>query len=139
MSMASRGYSDESRLYNDKKRKFGKMNIFHITTTLLLVATLQILAMFFSPTLALLELILLNEFTEENKMVKTIIQTENMSYTYPDGTSAIKDINIEINEGERVAIVGSNGAGKSTLFAHFNGIIKPSLGLIKINEKPASL
>ena len=70
-------------------------------------------------------------------MVKTIIQTENMSYTYPDGTSALQDINIEINEGERVAIVGSNGAGKSTLFAHFNGIIKPSVGLIKIDEKPA--
>ena len=70
-------------------------------------------------------------------MVKTIIQTENMSYTYPDGTSALQDINIEIKEGERVAIVGSNGAGKSTLFAHFNGIIKPSLGLIKIDEEPA--
>ena len=68
-------------------------------------------------------------------MFKTVIQTLNMSYTYPDGTSAIKDINIEIKEGEKVAIVGSNGAGKSTLFAHFNGIIKPSSGLIKINDK----
>ena len=46
MSMASRGYSDESRLYNDKKMKFGKSEYFFITTTLLLVATLQILAMF---------------------------------------------------------------------------------------------
>ena len=71
-------------------------------------------------------------------MVKTIIQTENMSYTYPDGTSALQNINIDIKEGERVAIVGSNGAGKSTLFAHFNGIIKPSLGLIKIDGKPAN-
>ena len=69
-------------------------------------------------------------------MVKTIIQTENMSYSYPDGTSALHDINIEIKEGEKVAIVGSNGAGKSTLFSHFNGINKPSLGSIKIEGKP---
>lgn len=70
-------------------------------------------------------------------MVKTIIQTENMSFTYPDGTSALHDINIEIKEGERVAVIGSNGAGKSTLFAHFNGINKPTSGLIKIDGKTA--
>jgi cobalt/nickel transport system ATP-binding protein len=70
-------------------------------------------------------------------MTRTIIQTENMSFTYPDGTSALHNINIEIKEGERVAIVGSNGAGKSTLFAHFNGINQPTSGLIKIDGEPA--
>ncbi|MBP1946032.1 ATP-binding cassette domain-containing protein [Methanobacterium petrolearium] len=70
-------------------------------------------------------------------MVRTIIQTENMSFTYPDGTSALHNINIEIKEGERVAIVGSNGAGKSTLFAHFNGINQPTSGLIKIDGQSA--
>ncbi len=66
-------------------------------------------------------------------MTKTIIETENMSYTYPDGTSALRDINIEIKAGERAAIIGSNGAGKSTLFLHFNGILKPTSGLIRID------
>lgn len=70
-------------------------------------------------------------------MTRTIIQTENMCFTYPDGTSALHNINIAIEEGERVAIVGSNGAGKSTLFAHFNGINQPTSGLIKIDGKPA--
>ncbi|MCE5213685.1 MAG: ATP-binding cassette domain-containing protein [Methanobacterium sp.] len=70
-------------------------------------------------------------------MVRTIIKTENMSFTYPDGTSALRDINIEIKEGERVAIIGSNGAGKSTLFAHFNGINQPTSGLIKIDGEAA--
>ncbi|OPX59694.1 MAG: putative ABC transporter ATP-binding protein [Methanobacterium sp. PtaB.Bin024] len=70
-------------------------------------------------------------------MVKTIIETKNMSFTYPDGTSALHNINIEIKEGERVAIVGSNGAGKSTLFAHFNGINEPTSGSIEIDGKPA--
>ena len=65
-------------------------------------------------------------------MVKTIIQTENMDFTYPDGTSALHDINLEIKKGDRAAIVGSNGAGKSTLFLHFNGILKPTSGLIRI-------
>lgn len=71
-------------------------------------------------------------------MTETIIQTENMNFTYPDGTSALCDINIKIEKGEKVAIVGSNGAGKSTLFTHFNGILKPTSGLIKINGKPFS-
>jgi len=69
-------------------------------------------------------------------MTRTIIQTENMGFTYPDGTSALQNINIEIKEGERVAVIGSNGAGKSTLFAHFNGINKPTSGHIKIHGKP---
>ncbi|MGP8022581.1 MAG: ATP-binding cassette domain-containing protein [Methanobacterium sp.] len=69
-------------------------------------------------------------------MSKTIIETENMCYTYPDGTSALQDINIEIKKGERAAIIGSNGAGKSTLFLHFNGILKPTSGLIKIDGEP---
>lgn len=71
-------------------------------------------------------------------MTKPIIQTENMSFTYPDGTSALNNINLEIFEGEKAAIIGSNGAGKSTLFSHFNGILRPTSGLIKIDGKPAS-
>jgi cobalt/nickel transport system ATP-binding protein len=69
-------------------------------------------------------------------MAKSIIKTEKMSYKYPDGTVALKDINIEISAGERIAIVGSNGAGKSTLFSHFNGISEPTTGLIKIDGEP---
>ena len=45
MSMASRGYSDESKLYNDKKRKFGTSEYYFISMTLLLIAIVQILAM----------------------------------------------------------------------------------------------
>ena len=71
-------------------------------------------------------------------MTRPIIQTENMNFTYPDGTAALHDINMEILEGEKAAIIGSNGAGKSTLFSHFNGILRPTSGLIKINGKPAS-
>ncbi|MCK9152183.1 ATP-binding cassette domain-containing protein [Methanobacterium alcaliphilum] len=71
-------------------------------------------------------------------MVNTIIEAHNMSYIYPDGTSALKNINFKIKEGERAAIIGSNGAGKSTLFSHFNGLLKPTKGQIKIDGSPMS-
>ncbi len=71
-------------------------------------------------------------------MSKTIIETENLGYTYPDGTAALRDINIQIKEGERAAIIGSNGAGKSTLFSHFNGLLEPTSGIIKIDGKPVN-
>ncbi|QHN08343.1 ATP-binding cassette domain-containing protein [Methanothermobacter sp. THM-2] len=62
-----------------------------------------------------------------------MIQVQNLSYTYPDGTQALKNINLEILDGERVAVIGPNGAGKSTLFLHFNGILEPSSGEILID------
>ena len=46
MSMASRGYSDKSNLYHDRRKKLGSMEYLFITSTLLVVASLQILAMF---------------------------------------------------------------------------------------------
>ena len=54
-------------------------------------------------------------------MDKIVLKTDNLNYIYHDGVHAIKDINIKIKEGEKVAIMGPNGAGKSTLFLHFNG------------------
>jgi len=46
---------------------------------------------------------------------------------------ALKDINMKIESGEKVAILGPNGAGKSTLFHLFNGILKPTSGTITVN------
>lgn len=69
-------------------------------------------------------------------MKKTVLSTENLSFTYPDGTQALKNVNITINEGEKVAIIGPNGAGKSTLFSHFNGLSEPTSGTVKIDDTP---
>lgn len=71
-------------------------------------------------------------------MTNIQLSTENLSFTYPDGTQALKNINIEIEKGEKVAIIGPNGAGKSTLFSHFNGLTEPTSGYVKIEGKPIS-
>lgn len=71
-------------------------------------------------------------------MTNMQLSTENLSFTYPDGTQALKNINIEIEKGEKVAIIGPNGAGKSTLFSHFNGLTEPTSGCVKIEDKPIS-
>lgn len=63
------------------------------------------------------------------------LSTKNLSYTYPDGTHALKNINMEIYKGQKVAIMGSNGAGKSTLFSHFNGLTKPTSGHVEVDGK----
>lgn len=67
----------------------------------------------------------------------SVIRTENLTYTYSQGTpfekTAVKDVNIEIDEGELVGIIGHTGSGKSTLIQHLNGLIKPTSGKIFID------
>ena len=61
------------------------------------------------------------------------LETKNLSFTYPDGTEALKNVNIQIKKGEKIAIMGPNGAGKSTLFSHFNGLTEPTSGHIEVD------
>lgn len=62
-----------------------------------------------------------------------MLKVKDISYSYDDGTQALKNINLEVHKGEIVAILGKNGAGKSTLFLHFNGIYEPQNGEIYID------
>lgn len=71
-----------------------------------------------------------------------MIEVENVSFTYPSGVEALKEISITIGDGEFVAIMGENGAGKTTLIKHLNGILKPEKGTVYIdgvNTKEASV
>lgn len=59
---------------------------------------------------------------------------KDVSFSYPNGFLAVDHINIEINSGENVAIVGQNGAGKTTTVKMMNGLLKPTEGDVLIGE-----
>jgi energy-coupling factor transport system ATP-binding protein len=75
----------------------------------------------------------------ERKMVikMSVIRTENLTYTYSIGTpfekTAVDKVNLDIEEGELVGIIGHTGSGKSTLIQHLNGLIKPTSGKVFID------
>ena len=64
-----------------------------------------------------------------------MIKFENVSVTYPGGVEALKDLNLEINDGDFIIIVGLSGAGKSTLLRTVNNLVKPSTGSVYLEDK----
>lgn len=62
------------------------------------------------------------------------ISITQLSYSYPDSTQALRQINLAIRATERVALVGANGSGKSTLLLHLNGILLPQTGDVVVGE-----
>ena len=61
------------------------------------------------------------------------LKINNLSYTYPDGHKALKDINFSIDQGESICVLGPNGAGKTTLILHLNGILGNLTGEIEVD------
>ena len=76
-----------------------------------------------------------------------MIKLDHMSHTYEDENGqtvyALKDISLEIQPGEFVAIIGTNGSGKSTLAKHFNVLLVPTEGTCEVlgmrTDDPANL
>ena len=69
----------------------------------------------------------------------TVIQTDNIVYYYEGASKPSMDgVSITIKKGVKTVILGSNGACKSTLFYHFNGVVKPKSGTVKVMGKPVS-
>ncbi len=66
-----------------------------------------------------------------------VLETKDLGYLYSKGTSsqvaAINDINLKIEQGELVGIIGHTGSGKSTLVEHFNAILKPTSGSVYLD------
>ncbi|ODA43093.1 ATP-binding cassette domain-containing protein [Desulfosporosinus sp. BG] len=71
-------------------------------------------------------------------MSELILEAVDLEYSYPDGTKALRNVNLQVHKGEKLAILGSNGAGKSTLFMQFNGIFRPNSGTIKYQGEDIS-
>ncbi len=66
-----------------------------------------------------------------------VLETRDLSYYYSKGTpfmvTAIDNINIQIEKGKLIGVIGHTGSGKSTLIEHFNGILTPSKGTVLLD------
>jgi cobalt/nickel transport system ATP-binding protein len=67
-------------------------------------------------------------------MKKPVLKVENLYYAYGGGETVLNGVNVEIFEGEKIAVVGSNGSGKSTFFLNVNGVLTPDQGEITYRD-----
>jgi cobalt/nickel transport system ATP-binding protein len=59
-----------------------------------------------------------------------VIDARGLTHEYPDGTTAIREVDLTVEAGERVAVVGANGSGKSTLLLALGGLVDPTAGTV---------
>lgn len=65
------------------------------------------------------------------QLSEVVVEVKDLFFSY-NSQFVLKGINLEIRKGEMIAILGENGAGKTTLIKHFNGLLKPSKGFVKV-------
>ncbi|MDI6604768.1 MAG: energy-coupling factor transporter ATPase [Thermoanaerobacteraceae bacterium] len=73
--------------------------------------------------------------SENLKERESIVSLKNLWFTYPDGQEVLKNVSLNIKEGEFLAIMGENGAGKSTLLKVLTGLLKPDRGSVQMFGK----
>jgi energy-coupling factor transport system ATP-binding protein len=62
-----------------------------------------------------------------------MIVIEDIRYSYANNIEALKGVSLTVENGEFIAIMGQNGAGKTTFIKHFNGLLKPSSGTVRVD------
>jgi osmoprotectant transport system ATP-binding protein len=71
--------------------------------------------------------------TARDRVVPTMIRLRGVGKTYPDGTVAVHELDLDVAEGELVVLVGPSGCGKSTTLKMINRLIEPTTGTIEID------
>jgi energy-coupling factor transporter ATP-binding protein EcfA2 len=69
---------------------------------------------------------------ERESKAATALSVDKLTYTYPDGTEALRGIDLAIGQGEFVGILGRNGSGKTTLVRHFLKLMAPTGGTVRV-------
>jgi energy-coupling factor transport system ATP-binding protein len=70
----------------------------------------------------------------EERYGEPVIQVEGLTHRYPNGVVALEGVNLTVRKGEFLAILGQNGSGKTTLVKHFNGLLEPTEGTVRVGE-----
>ena len=65
-----------------------------------------------------------------------VLELKHVSFSYPNGFQAVHGIDLTVEAGEKVAIIGENGAGKTTMAKMMNGLLRPTEGEILVNGVP---
>ena len=71
--------------------------------------------------------------SREEKYEAPIIEIEGLSHRYPNGVVALEGVDMTVRRGEFLAVLGQNGSGKTTLVKHFNGLLKPTEGSVRVD------
>jgi cobalt/nickel transport system ATP-binding protein len=61
-----------------------------------------------------------------------LIQVRDLSFRYPDGTEALRGVDLDLAAGESLVLFGANGSGKTTFLLHLNGLLRASAGSIAV-------
>lgn len=67
----------------------------------------------------------------EVNRAEVILEAKNLCYSYEREKTALREVNLSVRKGDRIAVLGSNGAGKSTCFLNLNGVLSPDSGEIR--------
>jgi energy-coupling factor transport system ATP-binding protein len=62
------------------------------------------------------------------------LRIESLSFSYPSGVEALRDVSLSVRSGESLALVGQNGAGKTTLVKHLNGLLRSIQGEVWVGD-----
>ncbi len=65
-----------------------------------------------------------------------VLETQDLTHVFPDGTVAIEGINLKVNAGEFLVVAGPNGSGKTVLARHLNGLLRPTRGQVFVDGEP---
>ncbi len=76
--------------------------------------------------------------TTPREVSNPVVDVHDLRFTYPDGTEALRDVNVKIPDGDYVGFIGRNGSGKTTLVKTLNGLLRPTSGQVRVNGEDVS-
>ncbi|MEM7235714.1 MAG: ABC transporter ATP-binding protein [Planctomycetota bacterium] len=71
-------------------------------------------------------------------MTESALELDRVSFSYPNGQDAVRELTLRVSAGERVGLVGSNGAGKTTILQLACGLIHPTAGTVRVLSRDLS-